>query len=388
MNNKTLKLTLLSVIIISLIFSIFIFSSCFSQTNARTEIKIPDILGYITLKCDFHMHTVFSDGSVWPTVRVEEAWREGLDAISITDHIEHQYHKKDVTLDHNLSYELAKSKATELGLILIKGAEITRSMPPGHFNAIFLKDVDPLDTEDWRDAIKAANEQGAFVFWNHPGWEAQAPNGAKWYDEHTELYEQGQFQGIEIVNWMEYYPTVHRWALDKKLTLIGNSDVHPPIQMDFDLANGEHRPLTIVFAKEKSVEAIKDALLARRTAVYYQDLLLGEEKFLKPIFRQSIEIVNPTAKIKKKGIATIQIHNKSDLILELVTDSKLEEITIPPKINLYPDKTVLFHIKGKSNKNSGKKLISIPYNVKNLSIAPDICLSIEFKIEVNFISEE
>ena len=26
------------------------------------------------------MHTVFSDGVVWPSVRVEEAWREGLDA--------------------------------------------------------------------------------------------------------------------------------------------------------------------------------------------------------------------------------------------------------------------------------------------------------------------
>ena len=48
--------------------------------DVRGEIRFPDILGYKTLNCDFHMHTVFSDGSVWPTVRVDEAWREGLTA--------------------------------------------------------------------------------------------------------------------------------------------------------------------------------------------------------------------------------------------------------------------------------------------------------------------
>ncbi len=68
-----------------------------SAAATRREVKIPDISGYRTLKCDLHTHTVFSDGQVWPTVRVEEAWREGLDAIAITDHIEHKPHKQDVT---------------------------------------------------------------------------------------------------------------------------------------------------------------------------------------------------------------------------------------------------------------------------------------------------
>lgn len=66
----------------------------FSQV--RNEIQIPDILGFKTLKCDFHMHTVFSDGLVWPTVRVSEAYSQGLDAIAITDHIEYRPHKNDM----------------------------------------------------------------------------------------------------------------------------------------------------------------------------------------------------------------------------------------------------------------------------------------------------
>jgi len=42
-----------------------------AQLESRKEVKIPDIPGYLTLKCDFHMHTIFSDGLVWPTVRVD-----------------------------------------------------------------------------------------------------------------------------------------------------------------------------------------------------------------------------------------------------------------------------------------------------------------------------
>ncbi len=64
----------------------------FSQDVHKTFI-FPDIPGYETLICDFHMHTVFLDGLVWPTVRVSEAVEEGLDAISITDHIEYLPHE-------------------------------------------------------------------------------------------------------------------------------------------------------------------------------------------------------------------------------------------------------------------------------------------------------
>ena len=49
--------------------------------DVRQEVVIPDVAGYKVLKCDFHIHTVFSDGDVWPTYRVTEAWKDGLDVI-------------------------------------------------------------------------------------------------------------------------------------------------------------------------------------------------------------------------------------------------------------------------------------------------------------------
>ena len=63
----------------------------------RENIVLPEVNGYQLLKCDFHQHTVFSDGHVWPNVRNQEAWEEGLDAFALTDHIEHHPHKDDVT---------------------------------------------------------------------------------------------------------------------------------------------------------------------------------------------------------------------------------------------------------------------------------------------------
>lgn len=73
-----------------------IFNSIFfaQQLEIREEINFPDILNYTTLKGDFHMHSVFSDGNVWPNQRVDEAWREGYDVIALTDHIEYQPKKR------------------------------------------------------------------------------------------------------------------------------------------------------------------------------------------------------------------------------------------------------------------------------------------------------
>ena len=43
-----------------------------SRQNYRQYLRIPDIGGYITLKCDFHVHSDISDGQVWPVGRVNE----------------------------------------------------------------------------------------------------------------------------------------------------------------------------------------------------------------------------------------------------------------------------------------------------------------------------
>ncbi|MEN8225672.1 MAG: PHP domain-containing protein [Bacteroidota bacterium] len=284
-----------------------------SGQEQTAKFDFPDIPGYHTLVCDFHMHTVFSDGLVWPTVRIEEAIKEGLDAISITEHIEYQ--NSYLAGDHNQSFNIAKKRADKKGLILIKGAEITRSMPPGHFNAIFLEDANTLDVESWQDALRIANEQGAFVFWNHPGWR-QPDEIPIWYEEHSWLLSKGWIQGIEIVNETSYYPLAHQWALDSNLCMLGNSDVHDALYMFFDPCNGEHRPVTLVFAKERTAEGIREALDNKRTAIYFKNSLYGNEEFLKPLFLASVtELVGVTTGAHADPVYCLQ--NNSSMTFEL-----------------------------------------------------------------------
>jgi hypothetical protein len=297
----------------------------FATADVRHKINIPDVLGYKTLKCDLHTHTVFSDGLVWPTVRVDEAWREGLDAISITDHIEYQPHKQDIPTNHNRPYEIALRRAKEKNILLVKGAEITRDTPPGHFNAIFIDDINLLDTEDFVDSVKAANKQNGFVFWNHPGWKPEAKG---WFDIHTELYENKWLHGIEVVNGDSYYPEAHEWCLEKNLTMMGNTDIHQPI-VGSDITAENHRPMTLVFAEEKSIKALKEALVAGRTAVWFKNELIGRPKHLRAIFRRAVQVDKP---YRTQGDTTwFEVTNNSDIDIQIqrVGQEGPEKLTLP-----------------------------------------------------------
>lgn len=353
--------------------------------RVRTEVNIPDIPGYITLKGDFHTHTVFSDGNVWPSVRSEEAWREGLDAVAITDHIEYQPHKNDLPTAHERSYEIARPVGDELDVMVLKGSEITREMPPGHLNAIFLTNSSLLAVSKWQDAVAAAHEQGAFIFWNHPGWQPQLKDGkVTWYPEHTELIAQGKLHGIEVVNGRDYVPEAHRWALDKNLTMLSNSDIHAPLNLDYHVHDGDHRPLTLIFARERTPSALKEALFDRRTAVYSGDRLIGKEEFLRPIFDRSVQVSKKQITLKGNDGLYIQIRNSSDIDYKLEGNGDLPMMHFPWWLTLPAHKTVLLEVKRRDEAAEGTHVLKVPYKVTNLLIAPEKPLPVDFAFEVTF----
>ena len=352
-----------------------------AQLNSRREIKIPDIPGYLTLKCDLHMHTVFSDGLVWPTVRVDEAWREGLDVIAISDHIEYHPFREDIPVNFGRSYDIAKPRAEMYGLIIIKAAEITRQMPPGHFNCLFLDDIAAIDQPDFWDAIGEAQRQGAFIMWNHPGWR-QEDEIPIWYDEHTRLYDQGLMHGMEVVNGRSFYPLALEWCVEKDITMIGNSDIHSPIGMDYDLSLNDQRPVTLVFATDRNEEAVKEALFDGRTAVYSGDMLIGREDFLEPLFNHSIELVNFESDLSSGGTFYIQIKNKSEIPFHLISDGKPEGVEYPEEITLHAEKTVIMPVRiSRKDANNMDKII-LPYVVKNMFIDRDKSLPVEIVVEL------
>jgi len=285
-------------------------------TAQRRVLSLPELPGYVTLKCDFHMHTVFSDGNVWPVQRIGEAWRDGLDAVSITDHIEYQPKKQYIPTDHSGAWKIAKSTAADYNIILVKGSEITRKMPPGHLNALFITEPDSLVKDDFLKAIEAAIAQGAFIQWNHPGWKSQQPDGIpRMYDVHRELIAKGWLHGIEYYNDIEYYPLVMDMCRDNKLALMGNSDVHGVISEEFAAPEYSHRPMTLVFAEERTHESLREAMFAGRTAVWYGDKLAAFEEYAAPLFKSVVKAGVP---FKDDGkTIKFDLVNSSDIPMKL-----------------------------------------------------------------------
>jgi hypothetical protein len=351
-----------------LIIIILLFISIsFTGFAQRKIVNLPNLPGYVTIKCDFHMHTVFSDGNVWPTVRVGEAYRDGLDAIAITDHIEYSPKKDYIPVDHNAAWKIAEPIAMDYNLILVHATEITRKMPPGHMNALFIQDASLLAADSVMDVYTEAIKQGAFLQWNHPGWKSQEPDGIpKLYPIHKTLIEKGWLHGIEFFNSNEYYPLVMTFCKQFNLTVIANSDNHNVINEAYNEAENTNRPMTLVFAKERNHDALKEAMFAGRTLAYFKNMLAGKEEYAKPFFYQCIAVGKPYLENEKS--IYFEVTNRSDVPFYLV--------------NGIPDapQSITLAANGITRVVVSKKVTSpLIYDVKNVLIGEEEILKIELK---------
>lgn len=300
------------------------------QPYSGEYIYIPDVDGYKSLKCDFHVHTIFSDGDLKPENRVWEGAIRGLDVIAITDHIE--YRPNDyIKADYNESYRRAKTIEKSSNVIVIAGSEITRSKPLGHLNALFLKDANALKVDDPLEAIDHALKQGAFIMWNHPGW----PNDSSTiYNVHKELIKQKKIHGVEVVNTYEYYPKAFNYCQQYGLTYMGNTDIHGVYKQVYR-TDKQYGPMTIVFAKERTEAGVKEALFAGRSVVKFGDLLIGSHEHLLALVKACLKY---EVKEVKGNEAVVKVTNKSTLNFTLALDNKagtiLGNATVEFKVRL------------------------------------------------------
>lgn len=349
----------------------------FRYAKKRDIINIPQVNGLTVLKCDFHMHTVFTDGHVWPNVRVQEAWKEGLDAFSFTEHVEYTPHSEDVKPGNLRSHELAKNLAAENNLILIKGTEITRDTPPGHFNALFIHDdknfiVDRSSELD-ESAIQAAVDQNAFIFWNHPGWKATQIEGSyEWIPFVEKMYAENKLHGIEVVNGFGFHKKALDWALDRNLTIIGNTDIHNLIAHEYAIEReGVHRTMTLVMAKDRTAASIREALEKGNTVAWSSKYLFGKEEHVRNLFNACVSLSKPYhEKTDAKGNTTnyYELSNNSDLYfeLELKAGKGTKKITLHPQSSQIV--TAPIHQK------------SLSYEVVSTFIRSDKHLTVEFSL--------
>ena len=351
---------------------------CQSAIHSRT-IKFPNPQGYILIASDLHQHTVFSDGSVWPDIRVQEATKDGVDLISLTEHIEYQPHSKDLPHpDRNRSFELAKQLAKPYELMVVHGAEITRSMPPGHNNAIFIKDANKLIIEDSVEVFKEAQRQGAFVFWNHPNWTAQIKDGVSRITKtHEYLIQNNLLHGIEVVNEVTFSEEAFQLALDYNLTIMACSDIHGLVDWLFEIEGGGHRPVTLILAEEKTESSIREALFDRKTIAYFNHQLVGREAELNSLLKSTL-VIEFASYIGPSAVAEFTIKNLSNTSFTLINQSEFTFHQHSDLIKIEPMSETKIQVKTR------EVLTNIPlkFEVLNALTAPKKHAKIDFNVPV------
>lgn len=312
------------------------------QSRQRREIILPEVNGYTVFKADLHTHSIFSDGSVTPEFRVEEAWLEGLDVLAITEHLEYRpYEQKMVNFlndllpegtkatntniigtgktdkdgiksDLNYPVRLAEAAAKGYGLTIIPGIEITRTPETiGHFNALFTKDNNIIHDTDPMQAFRNARAQGALVMNNHPGWRRKNLDMS---EPERKAYAEKLIDGVEVMNGGEFYPRVIDYALEQGVFIASNTDIHGSSAEEYFVTTegAVMRNMTFILAKDNSLESLKEALKARRTLAYSFGTIAGEESLLKAFFKASIATkvvyTNPS-----NGNRTVRLTNTSSI---------------------------------------------------------------------------
>lgn len=294
------------------------YSHSYGEGNTRRELFLPQVNGYNVYKADLHTHTMFSDGQVTPEFRVKEAWLDGLDIMAVTEHIEHRPHEATmveylaryrdekydkaknhrgigykpldedgIMVDLNYAVRIAQKEAKRYGLTIIPGTEITRSGDKiGHFNALFTTDNNLIFDLNPVQAIRNAKAQGAIVMHNHPGW---SRTNVDYTMYELEAYNEGLIDGVEVMNTKEFYPKIIDRAKERGLYVAANTDIHATIANEYGL-HGYRRPMTLILAKGNSLDAIREALLAKRTIAMAFNTLCGDRGLLEDFFRASVKV--------------------------------------------------------------------------------------------------
>ena len=281
------------------------------RTPVRTEILIPQVCGYNVYKSDLHTHSVYSDGQVTPQYRIREAWLDGLDIIAVTEHIEYRPNEKifydylkeytekeykpvqkgldeaNPMVDLNYAVKESQKEAAKYGMLIIPGTEITRNgTDVGHFNALFTSDNNLIYDKDPVQAIRNAKAQGALVMHNHPGWTRK---NIAMTEAEVQAYGEGLIDGVEVMNGAEFYPGVIDRVREGNMFIAANTDIHASTAVEYNVY-GETRPMTLILAKDKSLDSIREALEAGRTIAYGFGHLCGPEELLLDLFKASVTL--------------------------------------------------------------------------------------------------
>ena len=150
------------------------------------------------------------------------------------------------------------------------------------------------------------------------------------------------------------------------LALIGTSDVHNLIEWDYLTKKGEHRPVTLIFAKERTTDSLREALFQRRTAIWFKEILIGKEANILPLLNSIIDIES-TGYIKGTQILKVVLKNNSSALIQLKNLSAYTFFDSTNLINLPGNSEIIIRVKTIENLDK----LELDFQVLNALIAPN-----------------
>ena len=322
------------------------------NATRRTEIILPKVNGLNVYKADLHSHSIYSDAELTPEQRVREAWFDGLDIFSMTDHVEFRRHEgtmlkflkgytngeakkainsnvirkaaneEGILADLNVPTKLAQNAAKAYGdaLLIIPGCEITREPKKiGHYNALFTTDNNAIYDTNPLQSLRNAKKQGALITHNHPGWSRKTCDMTEFEQQ---AYGEGLIDGVEVMNGIWFYPKLIRRCIDNKLYMLGCTDIHA--QTSSYRNNGFFRTMTLIFAKENTLKEVRKALEKGMTLAYSSGNIAGDTKLLQDFFKASVSC-NFLSR-GKKGAAIYALTNTTSIGYKLRIGKKVFEL--------------------------------------------------------------
>jgi hypothetical protein len=208
----------------------------------RTRRSLPAPDGLTWWACDFHAHTVHSDGSLGIAELAALAVDAGLDVLAVTDHNTTSHHPH------------LQAIGDRYGITLLPGQEVTTDR--GHANAF-----GPIPWVDFRrpaqEWVEQVERDGGILSINHPlGADCAWHQPLSTRPRHAELWHSGWFDRT----WSAPMAWSSAWRPD--VIPLGGSDFHSP--------EGGHplaAPVTWVAAATPSVSDIMAGIRAGRTAI-------------------------------------------------------------------------------------------------------------------------
>jgi hypothetical protein len=132
-----------------------------------------------------------------------------------------------------------------------------------------------------------------------------------------------------------------------------------------------------VFAKDRTADAVKEALFAKRTAVWFDNILIGREDMLQPLLESSIVLDGgPSAYAGNTSILEVTLKNNSDAEFMLYNKSPYSFHQHDNLVVLEANAELVLSVKTVEQREN----VTLSFDVLNAITAPDTHPRLDIKV--------